>query len=56
MIDFKSVVEIRRNLTKVYLSVLCKMRTDEVKIFVFILFFLELFTNLNSGPATGKKI
>ena len=56
MIDFKSVAEIRRYLTKVYFSVLCKIRRGELKIFVFLLFFLDLFTIFNSGRANKANV
>jgi hypothetical protein len=56
VIDFKSVAETRRDLTKVYHIVLCEMRRDEVKIFAFLLFFLELFTKLNSGHANKANV
>lgn len=56
MIDFKYVAEIRRDLSKVYFSVLCKMRRGALKILVFLLFFLELFTNLNSGRANKVNV
>ena len=56
MIDFKSVAETRRNLTKVHHIVLCEMRRGEFKIFAFLLFFLELFTKLNSGYANKANV
>lgn len=55
VIDFKSVAEYGEIL-KVYFSALCKMRRGELKIFVFLLFFLDLFKNLNSGRANKANV